>query len=77
MKKLLTLALMLVTMLTAQAQNDPYKAEMKDFWHRREPSTTNTDRSISNSRNSPQPRGRPAWNSWKRNWKHWNGNRWS
>ena len=31
MKKLLTLALMLVTMLTAQAQNDPYKAEMKGF----------------------------------------------
>ena len=31
MKKLLTLALMLVTMLTAQAQNDPYKAEMEGF----------------------------------------------
>ncbi len=31
MKKLLTLALMLVTMLTAQAQNDPYKAEMDGY----------------------------------------------
>ena len=31
MKKLTTLVLMLVTMLTAQAQNDPYKAEMDGY----------------------------------------------
>ena len=31
MKKLMTLALMLVSMLTAQAQNDPYKTEMDGY----------------------------------------------